>query len=425
VESGSIGTPLFLGAGGMGDQLTLRLMDMAHGGEAVGKHERKVIFVPYAIPGEYARVEVIEDRGRFARARVLQILEASPRRVEAPCPYFGRCGGCQWQHLAYDAQLEYKRSIVLTQLQRIAGLSEADVRPTLGMEVPWRYRNRVQFHASDDGQLGFMAAHSHDIVPIEQCLIMHPLLGGLFDALDAELPDLVSLSLRAGIHTGDQMVIFELGSDQPPELEVDLPVSCLLRLSDGTPVTLVGSPYLREQVAGREYRISASSFFQVNTLQAEVLALQVSSMLRPKPDNVVLDGYCGVGVFALGLAEVARQVIGVEVNTSAVADAQANAAGVENVSFVSGPMQSMLPKLGLAEPLVVVDPPRTGLQGETLAALLKLDPPRIVYVSCDPATLARDVKALLAAGYLLRSVQPVDMFPQTYHIETVTLLERA
>jgi len=409
----------------MGDRLTLQLMDMAHGGEAVGKHERKVIFVPYAIPGESVRVEIVEDRGRFARARLLQVLEASPRRVQAPCPHFGVCGGCQWQHLAYEAQLEYKRSIVLTQLQRIAGLSEADVRPTLGMETPWRYRNRVQFHASDDGQLGFMAANSHDVIPVEQCLLMHPLLESVFDALDMELPDLLSLSLRAGIHTGDQMVVFEMGSDQPPELELDLPVSCVLLLSDGTPVTLVGSPYLHEQVAGRQYRISAPSFFQVNTLQAEVLALQVLSALKPEPDSVVLDGYCGVGVFALGLAALARQVIGVEVSTSAIADAQANAAGLGNVSFVCGTVRKILPTLELTEPLVVVDPPRAGLDGPALAALLKLAPTRVVYVSCDPATLARDVKVFLTAGYQLRAVQPIDMFPQTYHIETVTLLERA
>ncbi len=409
----------------MGERLTLQLTDMAHGGEAVGKHERKVIFVPYAIPGESVRVEVMEDKGRFARARVLQVLEPSPHRVQPPCPYFGLCGGCQWQHVAYEAQLEYKRSIVLTQLQRIAGLPGADVRPVLGMETPWRYRNRVQFHASSDGQLGFMAANSHDVVPVEQCLLMHPLLESVFDALDMELPDLLSLSLRAGIHTGDQMVVFEMGSDQPPELEVDLPVSCVLLLPDGTPVTLVGSPYLREQVLGRQYRISATSFFQVNTLQAEAVSRQVSSALNLQPDSVVLDGYCGVGTFALGLAAHARRVIGVEVSAGAIADAQANAAGLANVSFVCGTMQSAIPKLGLTRPLVVVDPPRTGLEGAALVAVLKLAPPRVVYVSCDPATLARDVKAFLAAGYLLRTVQPIDMFPQTYHIETVTLLECA
>jgi 23S rRNA (uracil1939-C5)-methyltransferase len=409
----------------MGEQLTLQLMDMAHGGEAVAKHERKVIFVPYAIPGESVRAEITEDKGRFARARLLEVLEASPLRVQAPCPYFGECGGCHWQHLAYEAQLEYKRSIVLTQLQRIAGLSEADVRPTLGMQSPWRYRNRVQFHASADGQLGFMAANSHDVVPVEQCLLMHPLLGDLFDALDLELPDLLNLSLRAGIHTGDQMLVLETGSDQPPELQVNLPVSCVMLLSDGTPVTLVGSPYLREQIAGRQYRVSASSFFQVNTLQTEVLTQQVLSALNPTPDSMVLDGYCGVGVFALGAAAHAKQVVGVELSTSAIADAQANATGLDNVSFVCGSMHRMLPKLGLTQPLVVVDPPRTGLEAATRAALLELAPPRLVYVSCDPATLARDLKALLAAGYLLRGVQPIDMFPQTYHIETVTLLERA
>ncbi len=409
----------------MGEQLTLQLMDMAHGGEAVAKHERKVVFVPYAIPGESVRAEIVEDKGRFARARLLQVLEASPQRVQAPCPYFGECGGCQWQHVAYEAQLEHKRSVVLTQLQRIAGLSEVDVRPTLGMQSPWRYRNHVQFHLGADGQLGFMAANSHDVVPIQHCLLMHPLLEDVFDALDMELPDLVSLSLRAGIHTGDQMLVLQTGTDQPPELQLDLPVSCVLLLSDGTPVTLVGSPYLRERIAGRQYRISPPSFFQVNTLQTELLALQVLSALAAKPDSVVLDGYCGVGVFALGVAALAKRVVGVELSPSAIADAQANATGLENVSFVCGSMHTVLPKLGLMRPLVVVDPPRAGLDAATRTGLLELDPPRLVYVSCDPATLARDLKALIAAGYVLRSVQPIDMFPQTYHIETVTLLERA
>lgn len=407
----------------MGKQLNVQLTSMAHGGEAVGHYEGKAIFVPYGIPGESVRVEIVQDKGRFAHARLLEVLSASPHRVQPPCPYFGVCGGCHWQHVAYAAQLEYKRSIIQTQLQRIAGLPNAMAHPTLGMADPWHYRNHVQFSVSEDGQLGFMAANSHKVIPIEHCLLLHPLLEELLDAMDIELPGLQRLSLRAGIHTGDQMIIFEMESDQPPELEVDLPVSCVLLLSDGTPVTLLGSSCIREQVAGRMYRISAPSFFQVNTHQAEALVSQVCTYLSAGPEHTVLDAYCGVGVFALSLAATAKRVLGIESNAAAIADAQANAAGMDNVSFLCGRVEEVAPTLAISTPLLVVDPPRTGLDRQALSALVQLAPTRIVYVSCDPATLARDVKSLLASGYHLREVQPIDMFPQTYHIECVAVLD--
>jgi 23S rRNA (uracil1939-C5)-methyltransferase len=407
----------------MDKYLQVQLTDVAHGGEAVGRHEGKAIFVPFGIPGESVRVEVMQDKGRFAHARLLEVLTPSPQRVQPPCPHFGTCGGCHWQHMAYPAQLEYKRSIVQTQLQHIAGLPDVSVRPTAGMPDPWRYRNHVQFSVSDDGQLGFMAASSHRVIPIEECLLLHPLLAELYDALDIELPGLQRLALRAGIRTGEQMLILEMGNDEPPELEVDLAISCVLLLAEGSAVTLVGSPYIHEQLAGRTYRLSAPSFFQVNTAQAEVLARQVCTYLNPGPGDAVLDAYCGVGAFALGLAATAGQVIGIESSASAIADAQANAMNMDHVSFLCGPVEEIAPTLQISMPLVVVDPPRTGVDKQALAALVRLAPARLVYVSCDPATLARDVKALLAAGYRLREVQPIDMFPQTYHIESVALLE--
>jgi 23S rRNA (uracil1939-C5)-methyltransferase len=325
--------------------------------------------------------------------------------------------------MAYETQLQYKRSIVRAQLQRIAGLRDATVLPTLGMSDPWHYRNHVQFSVSRAGKLGFMAAGSRKVVPIERCLLMPPLLEEVFDSLDIELSGLQRLSLRAGINTGEQMIIFEMESDQPPELEVGLPISCALLLSDGTAVTLVGSPYIHELVAGRTYRISAASFFQVNTPQTEKLVSLVSTYLSPGPDSIVLDAYCGVGTFALDLAAKAKQVIGIENNNAAIVDARANAAEMDNVVFVHGPVEEIIPTLDVTGPLVVIDPPRTGLDKTALSALVNLAPERIVYVSCDPATLARDVKRLLASGYSLREVQPLDMFPQTYHIECVALLE--
>ena len=407
----------------MGERLIVQLEDMAHGGDAVGRHEGKVIFIPYGIAGESVRVEITRDRERFAHARLLEVLVASPQRVQPPCPYFGTCGGCQWQHIQYGSQLEYKQGIVRTQLQRIAGLSDIVVRPTLGMADPWHYRNHMQFNSSRDGTMGLMAAGSHQVVPIDHCLLMHPLLEEMFDSLDIELSGLQRLSLRAGINTGEQMIIFETEDDQPPEVEVDLPLSCALLLSDGTSATLVGSPYIHERIADRRYRISAPSFFQVNTQQAETLVLLVATYLRPGPENTILDLYCGVGTLALGLAARVNQVIGIESNAVAIADAEANAIGVENAVFAHGPVEDVLPTLDVGAPIVVMDPPRTGLDQRALSAVVDLAPVRIVYVSCDPATLARDVKRLVASGYQLCEVQPIDMFPQTYHIECVAVLD--
>ncbi len=407
----------------MAQQLTVTLSDMAHGGEAVGRFEGKAIFVPYAIPGETVRVQVVSDKGRFARARLLEVVTPSPHRVSPPCPYFGVCGGCHWQHVDYRAQLDYKRSIVLNQLQRIAGVKDAVVRPTLGMADPWHYRNHVQFSASDDGELGFMAAGSHRVVPVERCLLMHGLIDELYESLDIELPGLRRLSLRAGVNTGERMIVLEMEEDQPPEVEVDLPVSFVLLLADGTPVTLLGSPCIHERLGDRTYRLSAPSFFQVNTQQAETLVSLVRAYSNASADDTILDGYCGVGTFALELARTAGQVIGIESSASALADAAVNAAGADNVRFIQGPVAEHLATLDLSAPLAVLDPPREGLGEEVVAALARLAAKRIAYVSCDPATLARDIKGLLAAGYALREVQPVDMFPQTYHVEAVALLE--
>jgi len=413
----------------MGRNLSIELTGMAHGGEAVGHYEGQAVFVPYGIPGETVRVEITAHKGRFARARLLEVLAGSADRVVPPCPYFGACGGCHYQHVSHGAQLAYKRSIVQDQMQRIGGL-DAVVLPTLGMSDPWHYRNHAQFHVSATGRLGFMAAGSHAVVPIERCLLLHPLLEDLLEALDAELPGLRRLALRAGVHTGDQMVIFEMESNLPPQIEVDLPVSCVLLTSDGDAVTLVGSPYIRERIGARTYRVSASSFFQVNTAQAEVLAAKVMAYVDAGPQDVVVDAYCGVGTFSVGLAAHRLQgagpekIVGIESSLDAVRDAQINAAGLENVSFVCGTVEEILPGLGIKAQLAIVDPPRTGLGKQAVAALLDLNPTRLVYVSCDPATLARDIRALSVAGYRLREVQPIDMFPQTYHVETVAVLER-
>lgn len=407
--------------------ITLELTQMAHGGPALGRHQDKVFFVPYALPGETVRVEVETGKKGWVRARLIEVTEPSPDRVQPACPHFGAqaCGGCQWQHIRYPAQLRYKADVVRDQLIRLGGLAQVPVRPARAVGQPWGYRNHVQLHASPEG-LGYISADGQRVEPISVCPIMHPLVAELFDELDIEIENLERLSLRAGQNTGQQLVIFETAGDQPFELVVDSPVSCVLMLADGTPVTLVGHDHLYEQVAGFRYRVSAGSFFQVNTNGAEALVDAVIEFVSPRPYETVLDLYSGVGLFTLALATQADQVIAVETNPGAATDAlfNAEAAGLDNVRVLNDDVASALEGLNETIHAVVADPPRTGCGADVVRGLVALRPTRLVYVACDPATLARDVKIINQAGYHLADVLPLDLFPQTYHIESVALFVR-
>ncbi len=408
------------------DTLTLQLTTMTYGPAALGRHGQKAIFVPYGLPGETVRVEVVDDQGRYAHARLLEVLQPSPERVAPPCPYFGPdgCGGCAWQHAAYTAQLRFKTQVVADQLTRIGRLADPPVLPTLADSSGWAYRNQARFHPAAEEGLGFLAAAGQRVVPVDGCLLLHPLLADLYDALDLDLPGLAALTLRASTASGERLLIFETADDEPPALELDLPVSCVLLRSDGSVLTMVGQDTLTEVVAGHAYRVSAPSFFQVNTAQAEPLVRLALDGLALTGGETVLDAYCGVGLFTLPLAERAGLVLAVEADPSAVDDLLANSAALENVEVIEGTVAAAL--AGLDEPLdaALVDPPRGGLEREALVGLIAAAPRRIVYVSCDPATLARDGQQLARAGYQLLQVQPVDMFPQTYHIETVSLWRR-
>jgi len=401
--------------------IELRIETMAHGGEALGRHNGKVFFVQEAIPGELVRAEIVEDRRRWARAQLLSVLDASPFRIEPPCPYFGRCGGCQWQHVDYDRQLEYKRQVLLSQLRRLGHLPDALVRPTIGMAQPWHYRNHVQFAQNARGQLGFREARSHQIVAVQHCLLLHPLLEGFYGRRDWKSLQLRQLSLRAGIHTGERLVILETADDLVPEYPGGDEFSCVHRLSDGTHRVLSGEAAYHERLRDRQYHISASSFFQVNTLQAEALLGIIQAYTQPKPSDTLLDVYCGVGAIGLSMHADLGRVIGIEEHPAAVQDARINAQGVDQVTFLQGKAEVVVPELEENISKVVVDPPRSGCKAELIDALVRLAPLRLVYVSCDPATLARDAARLTQDGYELVHIQPVDMFPQTYHIETVSL----
>jgi 23S rRNA (uracil1939-C5)-methyltransferase len=403
----------------------LELTGMAHGGEALGRHQGRVIFVAHCIPGERVRVEVIEDHQRWSRGCLLEVLEPSPHRVEPPCPHFGTCGGCQWQHIGYEAQVAFKTDVLRDQLRRVGHFADPPLAEAIPSPNPWAYRNHLQLSAVSGGGLGFWDVRGTRVMSIETCLLPHPLVWSMAEMMEVgeegEGTFMRRLALRAGTHTGERMMVFETEGDVAPEIEVDVPVSCVLLMEDGTPVNLIGRNWLTEELVGRRFRISAGSFFQVNTPQAEALLEAVSRFLSPQGDETLLDLYCGVGTLALSLVDRVRRVIGIEAYGPAVADARANAREGEPVEFIEGQAEGVLGELDLSVEAVIVDPPRAGCAGRVLQELGRLSPSRLIYVSCDPATLARDGRRLAEAGYHLEAVQPVDMFPQTYHIESVAL----
>jgi 23S rRNA (uracil1939-C5)-methyltransferase len=412
----------------MVERATITLTDMAHGGDAVGAWQGQAVFVPFGLAGEEVAVELLPGGPRFLRGRLLEVLTPSPERVAPPCPYYGVCGGCDWQHMAYPAQLAAKARIVESVLRRIGRQAAPRVLPAIGMDAPWAYRNHVQLRVNRQGQVGYYAHASHDVVSVGRCAIAHPLVDDLWGALDVQFAGLRRIALRAGHHTGDQMVILEGRGATPPLFEADMPVSCLYWSDRGEVTVMSGASFLREELLGRAFQVSGPSFFQNNTVQAERAIAVAARYLALQPGETLLDAYCGVGALAFSLATAANPVIGIEGSPWAVIDAEANAIALlgeqADVTLIEADVEEALMTMELAFDAAVLDPPRGGCTPEALHAMAQRQPGRMVYVSCDPATLARDIAVLAGLGYVLREVQPVDLFPQTHHIECVALLER-
>lgn len=410
----------------MSETFELDLTAMAHGGASLGRHDGRVVFVPYTLPGERVRARLTEDKERYARAEPVEVLDPSPDRVEPPCPHFGpgKCGGCQWQHIAYDRQLALKENVVRDQLQRIGKLADPLVHPTIPSPSPWQYRAYATFTPAPDGQLGFISDDNSRVVPIDVCYIIHESLLDLYEQLDLDTEGLTRVRFQVGSDPDDRMLILQTEDDLAPSIEVDLPVSVNLLLSDNEPVNLIGRPQVLYRVFDRTFRVTAGGFFQANPPVAERLVEEALARLDLRGDETVLDLYSGVGLFTAFIAERAALVVSVESYPPAVTDAEYNLDDLDNVDLVEGPVEAVLEDLEGPFDAVLVDPPRSGLSNEVLDELARLAPPRIVYVSCDPATLARDVQKLARHGYTFQEAQPLDMFPQTFHVETVAVLTR-
>jgi 23S rRNA (uracil1939-C5)-methyltransferase len=458
-----------------GEILSLTIDDLAYGGEGVGRADGYVVFVPGGLPGDRLQVRLVQARSRFGRGAIEAVIEPSPQRVEAPCPYFGRCGGCRLQHVAYPAQLAYKIKQVADALERLGGLRDVPLRPIIGAEEIFGYRNKMEFTVARPRRgagteansarsglvVGLHETERYDaVLDIDRCLLQSDRMNALLAEARAFFVDrgltvyeqdtgeglLRFLMLREGRHTGELMT--NVVTSAPAVSELAPLVARLQAREAGTTSVVLnvnpkkasvavgveehllgGRDHIRERVGGLTFRVSANSFFQTNTRQAERLFDLVVESTGLTGTETVIDLYSGTGAISLLLARRARWVYGVELAQAAVDDAGANAAanGITNCTFLAGEVRFVLPSLiakGVTAEVVVADPPRAGFHPKALHALITLGARRIVYVSCNPTTLARDLGELSRGGYRVEWVQPVDMFPHTPHIEAVARLER-
>lgn len=405
----------------VGSRLELTIGPVAHGGHCVARTEEgQVVFVRHSLPGERVVAEVTSETAKFLRADCVEVLAASPDRVEAPCPYAGpgRCGGCDFQHVSVAAQRDLLGAVVADQLRRLAGVEVAvDVEAVPGAADGLGWRTRVRYRATPDGRLGLRKHRSHEVVPVDRCLIAAP---GLADVTEHRWPGTASVEAVVS-GTGERLVVVEpSGRRRPalPGIEVDGAVT-------DSGERLGGRTWVTERAVGRDWRVTGAGFWQVHPAAAETLADAVLEAVRPQPGEHALDLYSGVGLFSAALAEAVGpegRVVAVEGAERAVKDARRNLRDLPQVRIVGGPVRRSLPTVESPCDVVVLDPPRTGARAEVVSRIAALGPRAVAYVACDPAALARDVATFAAHGYRLRSLRAFQLFPMTHHVECVATL---
>ncbi|MHC1739568.1 MAG: class I SAM-dependent RNA methyltransferase [Anaerolineaceae bacterium] len=408
----------------MSTEFIVELQAMTFGGDALGRlPDGRAVFVPFGLPGETVKIRLTENKATFAKGEIGEIITPSPLRIKPLCPHFGSCGGCNYQHLAYCDQLEIKQKIVVDQLKRLAGLVDFPVNHVVASPSPWNYRNTVQFRVSPAGKLGYQRANSNAFVEIKECHLPQENINTLWPQLDFDENSGIDRAILREGADADMILGLESKQEQPPEFSVDFPISVVYTGPEGLTV-FSGEEFVVMEVNGRSFKVSMGSFFQANTLQAEAMVKHVLQLAGDLDGKTVVDAYCGVGLFSAFLAPQVKQLIGIELSESSCNDYAVNMDEFNNVDLYIGTVEQVLPSLSITPEIVVVDPPRVGLDQLVVNAIAKLQPEKIIYVSCDPATLARDIKRFALLGYSLTGVTPFDQFPQTYHIETVSLLEK-
>lgn len=446
-----------------GSRYTVEIIGLGHSGEGVGRFQDFTIFVPQALPGEVVEVQVSEVKKNYAKAKLTGVKQASAERVEPLCSVYQSCGGCQLQHLSYAGQLNAKRQQVVDAVTRIGKLADVVVHPTLGAANPWYYRNKMQFPVGKAGgkvAVGCYSQGTHAIINTENCCIQHSVNNTIADQVrrivtEFNIPTydertgegvIRHVMGRVGTATGEVMVALVTAVDKLPSQEKV--IAALRQAIPGltsivqnvnpkrgniimgeTTGTIWGKDTITDKLGDLTFHISARSFFQVNTEQTVLLYGKAVEYAGLTGQETVIDAYCGTGTITLFLAGQAAKVYGIEIVKPAIADAWQNAQTnkIENVEFIAGDAVEVMPDLyrsGVRPEVIVVDPPRAGCEPKVLETFVKMKPERIVYVSCNPASLARDLAILAEQGYQTVEIQPVDMFPHTHHVECVAKLMR-
>jgi 23S rRNA (uracil1939-C5)-methyltransferase len=437
--------------------------DNAHEGQGVGKIDGLTVFVEGALLGERVMAKVDKVTKNYAIAHTEKVLKPSLERIKPKCPYAEKCGGCMLQHLSYEGQLRFKTQKVKNSLKRI-GKINTTVLETIGMKEPWQYRNKAQYPVGEDrGQaiMGFYEKRTHKIVPSDTCIIQHGVNTRISRAIKKwiykyRIPIYNEVShkgllrhvvTKVGFKTKEVMIVLVANGRKIPhvqelinELEKSVPCfkSLILNINEkktnvimGTEnITLYGFPYIYDYIGDIKFGLSALSFFQVNPVQVEVLYNKALEFANLTGNETVVDTYCGIGTITLFLARKAKSVYGIEIVLEAIEDAKRNAKlnGINNVEFIAGAAEKVLPDLyekGVKPDVIVMDPPRRGCDEKLLQTVVDMKPARVVYVSCNPATLARDLRFLEDRGFKTEVVQPVDMFPHTHHVECIVQIKRA
>ncbi|WP_202128685.1 23S rRNA (uracil(1939)-C(5))-methyltransferase RlmD [Paenibacillus dendrobii] len=446
-----------------GDRIIVTIKRIGINGEGVGYYRRKAVFIDGALPDEVVKAKVTRVESGYLNGEIIEIEKRSAQRQEPPCPVYGICGGCQLQHMTYASQLQAKEEIVRESFQRYAKLQEIPLRPIFGMDNPWGYRNKAQLQAGREGEdiiAGLYAAGSHRLIDISGCPIQHPVVNRVMEQVKEVMEELQipvynernrdgavrTIVARVGQATGKVQLTFITSTDRLPDSKrlvelirerLPMVITVAQNIHKGKSplvfgnktVILWGSEQLEESLGDVRFALSPRAFFQLNPEQTVKLYNAVQEAADLSGSELVVDAYCGTGTIGLWLAPFAQEVRGIELIPEAVLDARDNAksTGVDNAHFYEGRAEQLLPdwvSRGIRPDVVVVDPPRTGCERPLLDAIVKSKPKRLVYVSCNPATLAKDCQVLLSGGYKIEWVQPVDMFPQTSHVECCALLIR-
>ncbi|AFA48665.1 23S rRNA (uracil(1939)-C(5))-methyltransferase RlmD [Acetobacterium woodii] len=443
----------------IGEKYTIDLIDITHSGEGVGRLNNMIVFVDGGIPGDVVEIEIINVKKTYAQGKLLSIIESSPERVNPDCPYFNECGGCQILHMSYQGQLRAKSKMVKDALERIGGFKEIPISPIIGMEEPLRYRNKAQFKLDKNG-MGFYAKKSHHLVHIEDCLNQPDSAANVIKTVNNLVKEL-NLSIydertnkgyvrgvlqRTNLQGENMITLIINGKDLSQRQAIvegilaGVPnvksIYVNINREKGNVILgkkslcVHGAARLVEKIGDLSFSISPNSFFQVNSKQTVKLYDKIKDLAALTGTETIFDLYCGTGTIGLYLANKAKKVVGIESVGDAVLDARENAGlnQIENATFYQGRVEEEMMRIikeeALKPDLIILDPPRKGCEESLLSTINNMQTPRIIYVSCNPATLSRDMKIMTESGYTINEIQPIDLFPGTGHVETVVLMSR-